>query len=184
MKHFKGQEIREMSLSRGSWYNTRKDKVILWVEQENRHICRGSDVAEIHIWPQRVGWEREKSLSNLRRSKPRNCKILNYKAKETHLIPQELQYVFQRGYPFPVRTEQTPKPGVTQYPHCPHVAQSQPAPAASTCWLHHHVTLWGQGVGGGGCWGWVGGGAERRWPGNWEKKTRLIHVAHQRKYIP
>lgn len=43
----------------------------------------------------------EKSLSNLRTPQQRNCKILDYKAKETHLISEELQNVFQLGYPFP-----------------------------------------------------------------------------------
>lgn len=50
---------------------------------------------------QKGGWGGEESLSNLRTCKQRNCKILNCKAKETHLIPQEFKYVFQLGYPIP-----------------------------------------------------------------------------------
>lgn len=77
-----------------------------------------------------VGVGLEKSLSNLRTPKQRNCKILNYKAKETHLIPQELQYVFQLGYPIP-RKDTAMHQNLERYNIRPaHMwAQSQPAPA-------------------------------------------------------
>lgn len=51
----------------------------------------------------------KKSLSNLRTPKQRNCKILNCKAKETHLIPQEFKYVFQLGYSIPHKAVEAEK---------------------------------------------------------------------------
>lgn len=62
--------------------------------------------------------EKKKSLSNLRTPKQRNCKILNCKAKETHLIPQELKYVFQLGYPIPVVAVEAHQNLWTQCSHC------------------------------------------------------------------
>lgn len=59
-----------------------------------------------------------KSLSNLRTPKQRNCKILNCKAKETHLIPQEFKYVFQLGYTIPHKDMEAHKNLETQYSHC------------------------------------------------------------------
>lgn len=78
--------------------------------------------------PDAVGVEARKSLSNLRTPKQRNLKILNYKAKETHLIPQELQCVFHWA-PLPVRTQQSTRLSDTVSPLPPPVARSQLAPA-------------------------------------------------------
>lgn len=61
---------------------------------------------------------KKKSLSNLRTPKQRNCKILNCKAKETHLIPQEFKYVFQLGYTIPHKDMEAHKNLETQYSHC------------------------------------------------------------------
>lgn len=55
------------------------------------------------------GGKKKKSLSNLRTPKQRNCKILNCKAKETHLIPQEFKYVFQLGYSIPHKAVEAEK---------------------------------------------------------------------------
>lgn len=83
---------------------------------------------------------KKKSLSNLRTPKQRNCKILNCKAKETHLIPQEFKYVFQLGYTIPHKDMEAHKNLETQYSHCALPAQSQLAPVPTnpgTCWVYH-----------------------------------------------
>lgn len=72
--------------------------------------------------------EKKKSLSNLRTPKQRNCKILNCKAKETHLIPQELKYVFQLGYSIPVVAVEAHQNRWTQCSHCVLQAGGQLAP--------------------------------------------------------
>lgn len=87
-----------------------------------------------------LGKTGKKSLSNLRTPKQRNCKILNCKAKETHLIPRELKYVFQLGYPSPRTATEAHRKAQTQYRHC-EPAGRQPAARRTqrpgTCWVHH-----------------------------------------------
>lgn len=55
----------------------------------------------IHLVTMALGVGAREIIKQSEKFQTKNCKILNYKAKETHLIPQELQYVFQLGYPFP-----------------------------------------------------------------------------------
>lgn len=71
-----------------------------------------------HLGKTGRGEQKKKSLSNLRTPKQRNCKILNCKAKETHLIPQEFKYVFQLGYTIPHKDMEAHKNLETQYSHC------------------------------------------------------------------
>lgn len=103
-------------------------------------IGKPSKVQILLLYTSGQNGEEKKSLSNLRTPKQRNCKILNCKAKETHLIPQEFKYVFQLGYTILHKDGEAHKNLETQYSHCALPAQSQLAPVPSnpgTCWVYH-----------------------------------------------
>lgn len=88
----------------------------------------------LHIWAKRGEGKKKKSLSNLRTPKQRNCKILNCKAKETHLIPQEFKYVFQLGYTIPHKAVEAHKNLETQYSHCAPAGREPTGPSTQQPW--------------------------------------------------
>lgn len=124
--------------------------------------------------PGAVGAGAWKSLSNLRTPKQRNCKILNYKAKETHLIPQELQYVFHWAAPPSWGHSNPPGPSDTVSPPPPGArSQLAPAPLAPVALINTFLyTAERNGE----------GEAKRRQQGGIGEKISLIHFAYQRIY--
>ena len=158
-------------------YSKRKGYTTCWaIKLANRQ--RFKCCCYIHLATRRWGWGPEKSLSNLRTPKQRNCKTLHYKAKETHLIPQELQYVFQLGCPSPHMDMAQPRTRADTV-SAPMPVGTQPARsnAPGTCWFNQRSFLHNRERPS----GW-GGRAKRRWLEGTGEKMSLIHFAYQSIY--